>query len=105
MTKVAHREFPVAFPVLVQRIAILVAAAFIVGASTVLFSNNSRALINDHRITRLEESIQKIPEIDRNVLILSGKLDVMNQKLDDARVELAGRPPSQTTTTTTTKSK
>ncbi len=71
-----------------------------------MMSANSRAIVNEHRINVLELAAAKIPDIDRNVLILNGKLDVMNQKLDDAKAALESRGPQQsTTTTTTTKSK
>lgn len=50
-----------------------------------VLSTSTETKLHEQRITKLEENLQKVPEIDRNVLILSGKLDVMNQKLDDAR--------------------
>ena len=71
--------------VLAQRIAVLVAVAGLVGGGSLIFSNNTRGMVQEQRITRLEDSMAKVPDIDRNVLILSGKIDVMNQKLDDAK--------------------
>lgn len=90
---------------MIQRIAVLVVAAVAIGAGTMLFTTSSRALMNEHRINTLEQAVTKIPDIDRNVLILNGKLDVLNQKMDDAKSALEVRGPQSTTTTTTTKVK
>lgn len=78
-------EMPVTWHVLIQRVGTVVAGAALIGGGSMVLSNSTETKLHEQRITKLEENLQKVPEIDRNVLILSGKLDVMNQKLDDAR--------------------
>lgn len=76
---------PVSWQVLVQRVGTVAAGAMLIGGGSMVLSTSTETKLHEQRITKLEENLQKVPEIDRNVLILSGKLDVMNQKLDDAR--------------------
>lgn len=78
-------EMPVSWQVLVQRVGTVAAGAMLIGGGSMVLSTSTETKLHEQRITKLEENLQKVPEIDRNVLILSGKLDVMNQKLDDAR--------------------
>lgn len=76
---------PVSWQVLVQRVGTVAAGTMLIGGGSMVLSTSTETKLHEQRITKLEENLQKVPEIDRNVLILSGKLDVMNQKLDDAR--------------------
>lgn len=78
-------EMPVSWQVIVQRVGTVVAGAVLIGGGSMVLSNSTETKLHEQRITKLEENLQKVPEIDRNVLILKGQLDVMNQKLDDAR--------------------
>lgn len=78
--------------VLFQRVCVLVVTAALVGGGSLVLVGNSRALVHEQRITALEVSMAKVPDIDRNVLILQGKIDVMNQKLDDARATALAKP-------------
>jgi hypothetical protein len=78
-------ELPVTWQVLIQRIGTVAAAAMVVGGGSMVLATSTETKLHEQRITKLEENLQKVPEIDRNVLILKGQLDVMNQKLDDAR--------------------
>lgn len=78
-------ELPVSWQVILQRVGTVAGGAMLIGGGSMLLSNNTESKLHEQRITKLEENLQKVPEIDRNVLILAGKLDVMNQKLDDAR--------------------
>lgn len=76
----------VSWPVLFQRIAIGVAGAMVIGAGGMVVSDNTKVQLHEQRLNRLEVSLEKVPDIDKNVLILGGKVDVLNQKLDDARI-------------------
>lgn len=68
---------------MVQRIGTVVAGAVLIGGGSMLLSNNTDVRVHTQRIDKLEQSLQRLPDIDRNVVALSGKIDVMNQKLDD----------------------
>lgn len=70
---------------LIERLALAGAGALVVGAGSMIVSNNTKAQVHEQRIGRLESAMDKVPDIDKNVLILSGKVDVLSQKLDDAR--------------------
>jgi hypothetical protein len=76
-------EQPVSWHVLVQRIGTVVAGAMLIGGGSMVIANNTEVKVHDQRIEKLEQNLQRLPDIDRNVVALSGKIDVMNQKLDD----------------------
>lgn len=76
---------PVSWATVVQRVAIGAGAALLVGAGSMIIGDNTKVQLHEQRLSKLESSLEKLPEIDRNVLVLSGKVDVLNQKLDDAR--------------------
>lgn len=75
----------VSWATVIQRIAIGVAAAATIGAGSMVISSNTRGLVHEERIGKLEENLGKLPDIDHNLVVLSGKVDVLNQKLDDAQ--------------------
>jgi hypothetical protein len=75
-----------------QRLVIGAAGALIFGAGAMIFNSNTAVKIHEERIQRLEGQMGKLSDIDKNVVALSGKVDVINQKLDDAR-EVAARKP------------
>lgn len=79
---------PVSWATVVQRIAVGAGAALLVGGGSMIVNDNTKVQLHEQRLTKLESSLDKLPEIDRNVLVLSGKVDVLNQKLDDARAAL-----------------
>lgn len=83
-------DTPVSMATFIQRVAIGVAAAATVGAGSVLISTSNVQHVHEVRITALETQIEKVKDIDRNVVILNGKVDVLNQKLDDAKDALRG---------------
>lgn len=70
---------------LIQKVALAGTGALVVGAGSMIVSNNTKAQVHEERLSRLETAMDKVPDIDKNVLILSGKVDVLAQKLDDAR--------------------
>ena len=74
----------------IQRIAVGVAGAAVFGAGSVMVRTANTVEVHEERLTRLEASMAKIPEIDKGVAVLNGKLDVVNQKLDDAKDALRG---------------
>ena len=76
----------------IQRIAIGVGGAVVFGAGTVIIGDTRKLDVHEERIGRLEASMAQIPEIDKGVTALNGKLDVVNQKLDDAKDALRGIP-------------
>jgi hypothetical protein len=76
---------------IVQRIAIGVAGAAIFGAGSVMINTTSTVHEHEARISILEKNLAKVPEIDKNVVVLNGKVDVLNQKLDDAKDALKVR--------------
>lgn len=67
------------------------AAALTVGGGTVLLNVNKDNAVQDQRIASLERVALKIDEMDKTLRIVDTKVDVLNQKLDDAKAELAGR--------------
>lgn len=73
----------ISWPVLLQRIAMGGAGALVIGAGSMILSDNTKAQLHEQRLSKLEGALEKLPDIDKNVLILSGKVDVLSQKLDD----------------------
>lgn len=76
-------ELPVGWGVLIQRVGTVAAGAMVIGGGSMLISNNTETKVHEQRIDKLEQSLQSIPSIDKNVLVLSGKIDLLNQKIDD----------------------
>lgn len=73
------------WPVVIQRVAMGIAATVVVGAGGMVISNNTRASVHEQRIEHLEIALQTLPTIDKNLVALSGKVDVLNQKIDDMK--------------------
>lgn len=69
----------------IVKIAAVVGGAALVGTGTMVISTVREVDGHELRLKSLEAQLSRIPEIDRNVIMLSGKLDVVNQKLDDAK--------------------
>lgn len=76
-------EVPASWGVVVQRVGTVVAGAVLIGGGSMILSNNTENKMHAQRIDKLEESLQRLPDIDRNVVALSGKIDVLAQKIDD----------------------
>ena len=74
-----------------QRITIGVAGAAVFGVGSLFANMNTKVTQHETRLSILEQRLEKVPDIDRNVIALSGKVDVLNQKLDDARDTLKER--------------
>jgi hypothetical protein len=85
-------ELPVGWAVVIQRIGTVAAGAMLIGGGSMLLSNNTETKVHEQRIDKLEQSLQRIPDIDRNVVALSGKIDVLAQKIDDQQKMEAVRP-------------
>jgi hypothetical protein len=66
-------------------------AAATVGGGAMLLSVNKDNAVQDERLIVLEKSLSKLDDIDRTVIKVDGKVDVLNQKLDDAKEVLRGR--------------
>jgi hypothetical protein len=79
------RDAPLSWAVVVQRIAMGAAAALVVGAGSMVISNNTKVSLHDQQINRMEVVLDTLPSIDKNLAVLAGKVDVLNQKLDDAQ--------------------
>ena len=98
MHDIHHDDEPVikgdhlSWSAIVQRVSIGVAGAAIFGAGTALVNTTSLVHEHDARIVVLEKALVKVPEIDKNVVVLNGKVDVLNQKLDDAKEALKAVP-------------
>lgn len=63
-------------------------AAATVGAGAMLLSVSKESAVQEQRIATVEKSLSKLDEIDKTVSAVNAKVDVLNQKLDDARAEL-----------------
>jgi hypothetical protein len=66
-------------------------AAATVGGGAMLLHLNSNDAVQENRIGVLEHSLAKLDNINDTVLQVNGKVDVLNQKLDDAKDQLAKR--------------
>lgn len=76
-------DVPASWTVIGQRIGTVAAGAMLIGGGSMLLSNNTESKLHEQRIDKLEQSLTRLPDIDRNVVALSGKIDVLNQKIDD----------------------
>lgn len=65
--------------------------ALTIGGGSVLVNVNKDNAIQDQRIIVLERNIIKIEEMDKTLRAVDVKVDVLNQKLDDAKDQLLRR--------------
>lgn len=79
-----HDDSTVSWPAMLQRIAIGAVGALVIGAGTMLVNTSTQTKVDMKRIDLIEADIHKIPEIATSVAVLNGKVDVLNQKIDDA---------------------
>ena len=63
-------------------------AALTIGGGAVLLNVNKDNAVQDQRLLVLERAVSKIDDMDRTIHILDTKVDVLNQKLDDAKEAL-----------------
>jgi len=75
----------VSWPTVIQRIAIGVAATATMGIGSMVLNDHTKVAIHEQDLSDLKLVVQKVPEIDQHILALNGKVDVLNQKLDDAQ--------------------
>lgn len=68
---------------IVQRISVGVAGAAIFGVGSMFIGMHTEVTEHETRIKFLETALVRLPDIDKNVTMLNGKVDVLNQKLDD----------------------
>lgn len=81
----------ISWTALALKVAAGVGIAAILGTGTMVISTVRQVDGHELRLKALEAQLSQIPEIDRNVIALNGKLDVVNQKLDDAKEALRER--------------
>lgn len=74
----------VSWPAMLQRIAIGAVGALVIGAGTMLVSTTTQVKVDTKRVDLIESDIHKIPDIATSLAVLNGKVDVLNQKIDDA---------------------
>lgn len=60
-------------------------SALLVGAGAVVLNVSKDQAVNEQRLGVLERTIVKLDNIDANVRDVKARVDVMNQKLDDAK--------------------
>jgi outer membrane lipoprotein SlyB len=64
-------------------------AAATVGGGAMLLNLSRNDAVQENRIQVLETSLSKLDAINLTVQQVNGKVDVLNQKLDDAKDQLA----------------
>ena len=62
-------------------------AALTVGAGATLFSLSRNDAVQEKRIEIVESSLIKLDNINNTVQLVNGKVDVLNQKLDDQLIK------------------
>lgn len=73
------------------RSAVAIASAAVIGVGATAVATKSEADKDHDKIEVLEKELSRLPDIDRNVIALTGKVDVLNQKIDDVKENANGR--------------
>ena len=68
----------------VKTIGVGLTTLMIAGGATLLGVNEHNA-VQDQRLEIVERDLAKINEIDKTLQVVSGKVDVLNQKVDDLK--------------------
>ena len=73
-----------------QKAAAIIAAATIVGGGTIVLNTATKLAVVETKVASYESSQQEIRAITVGVATMNGKIDVLNQKVDDLKPVLVG---------------